>query len=74
MEHFFRQLETYIEVSQTTSMKDIIENVMVAVLSILAILTEGIRPGRASELVQGTYIVFYSPFIRKVLEEDSGED
>jgi hypothetical protein len=74
MERLFRQLEIYIEVSQTTSMKDMIENVMVAVLSMLAILTEGIRPGRASELVQGTCIVSYSPFIRKVFEEDSGED
>jgi hypothetical protein len=74
MERFFQRLENYIEFLSTTSMKDMNEQIMLVVLSILATLTEEIRTGRTSELVGGTHIIHYSFLIRKVLEEESGED
>ena len=60
MERFFQRIETSIEVLSTTSMKDMNEQIMLVVLSILATLTEEIRTGRTSELVEGTYIIYYS--------------
>ena len=46
---FFRRLETSIEVPLTASMMDITLKIMVEVLSILAIATKEIKPGRMSE-------------------------
>jgi len=43
--------------------------IMVAVLSILATVTEGIKQGRTSEFVLDKYMSFYSPLIRTVLQE-----
>ena len=74
IERFFQRLEIYVEVPRTTSMNDMNEKIMLAVLSILTIVTEGIKTSRASELVEGTHIISHSFLIRKVLEEESGED
>lgn len=60
MERFFQRLEAYIEVLSTTSMKDMNEQIMLVVLSILATLTEEIRTGRTSELAEGTHIIYNS--------------
>jgi len=60
MERFFQRLETYLEVLSTTFMKDMNEQIMLVVLSILATLTEEIRTGRTSELVEGTHIIHHS--------------
>jgi len=51
IERFFRQLETYAEISTTNSMKDMNEKIMLAILSILAVVTEEIKQGPASELI-----------------------
>jgi hypothetical protein len=49
MENFFQRLEIYINVSPTLEMMDIIEKVMVEVLSILGIATKEMKQGRTSE-------------------------
>jgi hypothetical protein len=53
IENFFRRLETYVEVPPTAGMTDIIVEIMVEVLSILAIATKEIKQSRASELFPG---------------------
>jgi len=50
IEHFFRRLEVYTEVTPTTEMMDIIMTIMVEVLAILGIVTKDIKQGRTSEL------------------------
>ena len=50
IESFFRRLETYTEVPQTTEMMDTIISIMVEVLSILGVATKEIGQGRMSEL------------------------
>ena len=49
IEIFFRRLEIYTEVPQTTEMMDLVIQIMVEVLSILAKATKEIKQGRASE-------------------------
>jgi predicted RecA/RadA family phage recombinase len=51
MENFFKRLETYIEVLRSSAMTDILVNVMVEVLSILAIATNEIKQGTTSQLI-----------------------
>ena len=51
MEGFFQRLETYIEVTPTTGMRGTIVNIMVQMLTILAIATKEIKQNRASELI-----------------------
>ena len=49
IEYFFRRLEIYTEVPQTTEMMDLVIQIMVEVLSILAIATKEIKEGQMSE-------------------------
>ena len=49
IEMFFRRLEIYTEVPQTTEMMDLVIKIMVEVLSILAIATKEIKQSRTSE-------------------------
>ena len=49
VEMFFRRLEVYTEVPPTTEMVDIIVQILVEVLSILAIAMKEIKQGRLSE-------------------------
>ena len=46
---FFRRLEMYTEVPLTTEMTDVIIEIMAEVLSLLGIVTKGIKQSRASE-------------------------
>jgi hypothetical protein len=48
IESFFRRLEMYTEVPQTTEMMDTIILIMVEVLSILGVVTKEITQGRMS--------------------------
>jgi hypothetical protein len=48
IEFFFKRLESHIEAQPTAAMRDIIEKIMVEVLSILGILTKEIGQGRMS--------------------------
>jgi len=56
MELFFRRLEAYTEITTAKTMKDINKKIMLAVLSILTIVTEEVKQGRASELMITVYI------------------
>ena len=49
IERFFRRLEIYTGITPTTSMTDIIIEIMVEVLTILAIATKEVKRGRFSE-------------------------
>ena len=51
IESFFKRLDTYTEVRPTVAMTDVIVNVMIEVLSILAIATKEIKEGRSSKLI-----------------------
>ena len=53
IENFFSRLETYIKVSPTAGMTDVIVKIMIEVLSILSIATKEIKQSRASELIIG---------------------
>jgi hypothetical protein len=50
VEDFFRRLEIYTSITPNTAMKDIIIEIMVEVLTILAIATKEVKLGRLSEL------------------------
>jgi hypothetical protein len=50
IERFFHRLEIYTGLTPTTAMRDIIIEIMVEVLKILAIATEEVNRGRLSEL------------------------
>jgi len=51
IENFFSRLETYIKLSPTAGMTDVIVKIMTEVLSILSIATKEIKQSRASELI-----------------------
>ena len=50
IEHFFRRLEIYIGVTPTTAMTDVVIEIMLEVLAILAVATKEVKRGRFSEL------------------------
>jgi hypothetical protein len=50
IEGFFHRLEIYTGITPTTAMTDIIVEIMVEVLTILAITTKEVKRGRFSEL------------------------
>ena len=49
IEHFFQRLEIYTGITPTTAMINMIVEIMVEVLNILAIATEEVKRGRLSE-------------------------
>jgi hypothetical protein len=51
IERFFRRLEIYTGITPTTAMTDIIIEIMVEVLTILAIATKEVKRGQLSELI-----------------------
>ena len=51
IERFFRRLEIYVVLTPTTVMTDIIVEIMVEVLTILAIATKEVKRGQLSELI-----------------------
>jgi hypothetical protein len=51
IERFFHRLEIYTGITPTTAMTDLIVDVMVEVLVILAIATKDVKRGRFSELI-----------------------
>jgi hypothetical protein len=55
IERFFRRLEIYTSITPTTAMTDMIVEIMVEVLAILAIATKEVRRGRFSELIPGIF-------------------
>jgi hypothetical protein len=55
IEHFFRRLEIYTVLTPTTAMTDMIVEIMVEVLTILAIATKEVKCGPLSELVSRVF-------------------
>ena len=55
IEHFFRRLEIYTGIPPTTAMTDMIVEIMVEVLTILAIVTKEMKRGRFSELISDLF-------------------
>jgi hypothetical protein len=62
IESFFKRLESYTEVPPTAAMTDVIVNIIIEVLSILAIATKEVNQGRSSES-----IVIYDLLLTKFL-------
>ena len=56
IERFFRRLEIYTGITPTTAMTDIITEIMVEILTILAIATEEVKRGRLSEFMLYRFI------------------
>ena len=69
MENFFRRIEAPAEIPTTNSTKETNGRILVAVLSILATVTERIKQGRTSEFISNRCTIFHSPLPRKVLQE-----
>jgi hypothetical protein len=57
IERFFRRLEIYTGITPTTAMTDIVIEIMVEVLTILAIATKEMRRGRLSELMSRRFTI-----------------
>ena len=51
VEYYFKRLEIYTSVPATAAMKSIIVDIMVEVISFLAIATKEVKQGRTSELI-----------------------
>jgi len=67
IEHFFRRLEIYTSITPTRSMSDIIVEIMVEVLTILAVTTKEAKCGRFSELMSCIFTILADRLFRKVL-------
>jgi hypothetical protein len=59
IEHFFGRLEIYTGITPTTAMTHIIIEIMVEVLTILAIATKEVKRGRLSELMSHRLTILY---------------
>ena len=57
IERFFGRLEIYTGITPTTAMTDIIIEIMVEVLTILAVATKEVKRGRFSELMSRRYTI-----------------
>ena len=69
IEHFFRRLEIYTGISPTTAMTDMIVEILVEVLTILAIVTKEVKRGRFSELIPDLFTLLGRHPFRKIFEE-----
>ncbi|KAH9055799.1 hypothetical protein EDB83DRAFT_1087565 [Lactarius deliciosus] len=79
IENFFKRLEAYTEIPQTTAMTDVIVKIMVEVLSIFAIATKEIRQGRTSTLFSGYTLIssrrlYSEKFFKKLVGRRDIED
>jgi hypothetical protein len=57
IERFFRRLEIYTSIAPTATMTDMIVEIMVEVLMILAIVTKEVKRGRLSELTSPRFTI-----------------
>lgn len=60
IEHYFRRLEIYTGFLPTTAMTDIVIEIMVEVLTILAIATKEAKRGRLSGLISRRFTILDS--------------
>jgi hypothetical protein len=57
MEHFFQRLEIYTAVTPTMAMIDMVIEIMVEVLTILAIATKEVKRGRFSKSISRCFTI-----------------
>ena len=79
IERFFRRLEIFADITPTTAMRDIIIDIMVEVLRILAIATTEVKRGRWSELVSRRFnhsrlTVYLEKYMKKLRGNTDIED
>jgi len=65
IEYFFRRLEIYTEVPPTSAMTDIIIQIMVEVLSIVAMATKELKRGRLSESTAHLFAIVDLDLVQK---------
>jgi hypothetical protein len=74
VEYFFKRLDTYTAVPPTAAMTDIIVEIMVAVLSFLALATKEVKRGRiCTSIHRIVVIVIDSPLVSKIYQEADGK-
>jgi hypothetical protein len=71
IEHFFHRLEIYTSITPTTAMTDMIVEIMVEVLIILAIATKEAKRGRLSESMLCRFTISTDTRFREVFQEVS---
>jgi hypothetical protein len=59
IERFFRRLEIYTGIAPTTAMMDMVVEIMVEVLTILAITTKELKRGPLSEPMSRVFTAFF---------------
>lgn len=74
IEHFFRRLEVYTTIPPIAGLTGIIVDIMVAVLSVLALATKEIKRGKLSEYFWEWAVSSDLLVLRKALEEVIGKD
>jgi hypothetical protein len=57
VQYYFKRLEIYTNVPATDAMKNIMVDIMVEIISFLAIATKEVKRGRASQLISGLIVV-----------------
>jgi len=65
IEHFFRRLEKYISITPTTDMINIVVEIMVEILTFLAVATKKVKSGRLSESMLRRYAILDSHLIQE---------
>jgi len=74
IEHFFRRLEVYTKIPPIAGLTDIIVDIMVAVLSVLALATKEIKRGKLSEYFWEWAVSSDLLVLRKAPEEVIGKN
>jgi len=59
VQYYFKRLEIYTNVPATDAMRNMMVDIMVEVISFLAIATKEVKRGRASQLISGLIAVLY---------------
>ena len=73
IEHFFRRLEIYTGITPTTAMTEMVIEIMVEILAILAIATKEVKRGRFSELTSRRLRLLTNMLSREVYQEVDGK-
>ena len=70
IEHFFHRLEIYTGITPSMAMRDMIIEIMVEVLLILAIVTKGVKRGQLSELISRRFMIIrLSDYLEKYMKK-----
>ena len=79
IERFFQRLDIYTGITPTPGMMDVIVEIMVEVINILAITTKGVKSGRLSELISLIFTIldshlFLERWLKKLMGNSDIED